>query len=295
MRFSVIVPTYNRPQPLADCLGALARLDYPREQFEVIVVDDGGGTLANAITAGYADRLAVRWLRQAHAGPGIARNLGAGQARGEYLAFTDDDCAPCPDWLSALENRFARAPECLVGGATINGKPANLYASASQLLIDYLYACFFPVGSAPKASAFATSNNMSLPIDRFRALGGFQPVLPSASAEDRDLCYRWQRAGYALCYAPEVRVVHQQQLTLSSFLRQHYTYGRGAYLHRRRQSAAERRSLRVEPLAFYTNLIRYPLAIHARKSWRLAGLLLLAQLANVAGFARERLFGRQQS
>src|SRR5690349_1600870 len=135
MRFSIIIPTYNRPQPLRHCLIALARLDYPRGQFEVIVVDDGSHESLAALVTDFDDCLDVRLLREEHAGPGIARNAGAAQARGEFLVFTDDDCAPFPDWLKALENRVAREPDCLVGGATVNGYPNNIYATASQLLI----------------------------------------------------------------------------------------------------------------------------------------------------------------
>src|SRR5690242_16282570 len=98
MRFSVVVPTYNRPQPLSRCLDALARLYYPREQFEVIVVDDGSTESLAALVKNFQERLDIRYLREEHAGPGMARNVGAAHARGEYLAFTDDDCAPCPDW-----------------------------------------------------------------------------------------------------------------------------------------------------------------------------------------------------
>jgi GT2 family glycosyltransferase len=294
MRFSVIIPTYNRPQALRRCLDALARLDYSRDQFEVIVVDDGSRESLTALVTDFHDGLDLRLLREEHAGPGLARNAGAAQARGEYLTFTDDDCAPFPDWLCALEQRFARDPDCLVGGPTINGNPDNLYATASQMLIDYLLGAFFQKGKATTPSAFVTSNNMAVRAAMFRALGGFRPPLPTASAEDREFCYRWQREGQPLTYAPEVRVVHHQPCTFGGFVRQHYTYGRGAYYLHRREAADARRVLRVEPLRFYTRLIGYPFARRAPQRARLTALLLLSQAANAAGFVRERVFAEQR-
>src|SRR3712207_1403127 len=92
--FSVIVPTYERPAQLAACLGALARLDCPAASFEVIVVDDGSAAAPGRRLDEFRDLLDVRLLTQANAGPAAARNRGASEARGSFLAFTDDDCAP---------------------------------------------------------------------------------------------------------------------------------------------------------------------------------------------------------
>lgn len=82
-RFSVIVPGHGRPGPLAACLRALARQDYPADRYEVIVVDDGSEP---PLGPGDADDPRVRWLRQPHAGPAAARNAGAATARGELLS-----------------------------------------------------------------------------------------------------------------------------------------------------------------------------------------------------------------
>src|SRR5690242_9960611 len=127
--FSIIVPTYERPEQVAACLKALARLKYPRERFEVIIVDDGSQTAPNAAVEFLQGRLHVTLLLQAHAGPAAARNAGAMRARGKYLAFTDDDCLPAPDWLQALTACFDRAPDHLVGGRIINAFPENPYST----------------------------------------------------------------------------------------------------------------------------------------------------------------------
>src|SRR5262245_245410 len=138
-RISIVVPTCNRPNELKRCLTALAAQDLPPADFEVLVVDDGSRESAEVVTAQVRSCTTVRLLRQENAGPAIARNLGAQHARGEFLAFTDDDCEPAPNWLRALLERLRANPRALVGGRTINALVTNKYSATSQLLIDFLY------------------------------------------------------------------------------------------------------------------------------------------------------------
>lgn len=271
---SIIIPTYNRPQPLAACLESLTHLAYPRQRWEVIVVNDGG--CAPPLTV---DLPHLHVLTQANAGPAAARNRGAAQAQGDLLAFLDDDCRPHPHWLDKLAARLAADPDCLAGGQTLNALPRNPYASASQLLIDYLYVYY---NRAPAGPAFFTSNNFALSRDSFRAMGGFDVTFPLAAGEDREFCHRWRRRGGRLAYEPAALVYHAHHLTLRSFARQHFQYGRGAYhFHHRRQERVA-----VEPLPFYTNLVLFPFARAGLsvRSLGLAGLLAGSQLANAAGF-----------
>jgi glycosyltransferase involved in cell wall biosynthesis len=79
-----VIPTYHRPQQLAACLQALTRLDYPLDRFEVILVDDGGGISLDDILAPFREVLCMTLLRQPHAGPAGARNVGAANAKGIF-------------------------------------------------------------------------------------------------------------------------------------------------------------------------------------------------------------------
>ena len=94
--FSIIIPTYNRTAPLTNCLYFLTLLDYPRNCFEVIVVNDGGETKLEAIADTFRNQINLNLITQPHSGPAAARNTGAAKAKGEFLAFTDDDCMPAP-------------------------------------------------------------------------------------------------------------------------------------------------------------------------------------------------------
>lgn len=283
--FSIIIPTFNRPSQLRACLAALGMLEYPRDRFEVIIVDDGGEDCLREVVRPFCDEFLLRLHRQENQGPAAARNAGAALAKGEFLAFTDDDCLPAPGWLSALAHAFAETPDAALGGRTVNALPANPYAIASQLLIDYLYGYF-----AGKADLFFTSNNFAISRRQYLMVGGFDPSLPLAAGEDREFCYRWQRGGGDLRFAPQAVVKHAHALTAVSFWRQHFRYGRGAYRYHQIRAARGERPLRLEPLSFYLDLCRYPLRrFQGAVAVVQTILLFTSQVANAAGFYTARL------
>jgi GT2 family glycosyltransferase len=288
---SVIIPTYDRPAELSRCLCALAAQNYPRDCFEVLVVDDGSVTELND-TGPVHDNLDVTFLRQPHSGPAMARNCGSAHARGSYLAFTDDDCAPAPDWLRSFSASIMRFPDSVLGGRTTNELVSNPYSTASQLLVDYLYARWNPAG---ESAAFFASNNLALPAKCLSAVGGFDPRWHRAAGEDRDLCDRLVGHGYRLIFVRDALVHHAHALTFRTFWRQHFHYGLGAYhLHRVRADRAAGR-LRFEPAAFYLKLIAYPFTqCRPGKAAVLATLLAIAQAANAVGWmaAALRCYGR---
>lgn len=283
--FSIIVPTYNRPTQIAACMAALARLEYPRDRFEVIVVDDGGARQPDDVIAAFRDCLDVKRYRQTNAGPGPARNTGARSARGRILAFTDDDCLPRADWLKTLAARFAAAPApAVIGGSVVNALPENLYAAASQLIVDVGYAYH---NHDPNNARFFTTSNLAVPADRFHEIGGFDESFGTTASEDRELCGRWQHHGYRMIYAPEVVVDHAHALTGRAFVQQHFNYGRGAA---RFQQARARQGWQVfspDP-HYYRVLLRAPFArFPFHQALGLAALLLLSQAIAMAGMASE--------
>jgi len=255
-------------------------------------VDDGSPAPAESTVARFRGRLALTVVRQVRQGPAKARNAGAARARGDYLAFTDDDCTVSPGWLRSLARRLEAAPRCAVGGRTLNALSGNLFSTASQLLVDYLYTRF---NTDPERPFFMASNNLAFPVACFRDVGGFDPAYVRAAGEDRDLCRRWLDSGRRLVHASDAVVHHAHALTLRGFWRQHFNYGRGAYLfhHKRAQGSGSR--IRLEPLSFYLGLLGFPFS---RKDGchpaLLSALLFLAQQATAAGFILE-CFGGQRA
>ena len=259
---SVIVPTHARPEQLANCVAALDELDYPRDRFEVIVVDDVEGE-----------------------GPAAARNRGAGRARGDLLAFTDDDCRPARGWLRGLVDAWAGLADVAVGGRTTNGLPDNAFAAASQTIVDLVYAHYNGNGVGAR---FFASNNFAVPAAAYAAIGGFDERF--TASEDRDFCARWLASGRRLASAPDAVVDHAPRVTFSDFWRRHFDYGRGAYRYHRARPESISRSVRSE-LRFHRRLpaLLGPLlgARSPQNAISLAGLVAAWQIANAAGFAWE--------
>lgn len=281
-RFSIVIPTYNRPERLERCLQSIAQLDFPKNYFEVVVVDDGSLTDIETITKPFQSILSLQLIRQSNAGPASARNTGANQAKGDYLVFTDDDCQPYPDWLTALEEATTRYPNALIGGRTINALESNVFSTASQLLIDYLYQYYNQI--SVEATFFA-SNNFAMPRKIFQEIGGFNTNFPLAAGEDREFCDRWKRSGFPLHYAPSMRIKHAHDLSLFSFWRQHFNYGRGAFVFHLIRCQRNNQKIKVEPFSFYTELILYPFRkLPVLLSFQVSCLLLLSQIGNFIGF-----------
>ena len=112
---SVVIPAYAFPEGLDRLLAALARQEIAA-RFEVLVMDDGSPVPLEPITVRYRDRLNLRYVRLENGGPARARNAGARAAVGQWLAFTDHDCEPAPDWLVHLTCEWERAGPALLGG-----------------------------------------------------------------------------------------------------------------------------------------------------------------------------------
>jgi glycosyltransferase involved in cell wall biosynthesis len=282
---SIVIPTYNRPAQLRHCLAACAEMDYPRERFEIVVVDDGGAIPLDPVVTQFQGKLNLKLLRQNNSGPAGARNSGVAESIGEVLAFTDDDCAPAPDWLRALATQMTAFPGCAVGGRTVNALTDNLCSTASQVLISYLNEYYNRV---PQAARFFPSNNLAFPRNRFLAAGGFDTTYPRAAGEDRELCDRWLHQGMRMVYSPEAVVHHAHALSIRAFVRQHFNYGRGAYCFHRVRARRGAHRMKVEPPSFYAGMFRYPFAHgHGSQAWPIAALLVVAQAANTAGFIWE--------
>lgn len=279
---SIIIPTYNRPGQLSSCLGSLARLDFPKNRYEVVVVDDGSSCSMKSVIEPYRQTMNITLVEQENSGPGIARNNGVAKSQGRFIAFTDDDCKPDLKWLTMFLERLEEDPERMYGGQVFNALDKNIYSTASQLLVDYLYGYY---NAEPEHSQFFTSNNMAMAREVFDEVGGFDTNFPGACGEDRELCDHWRYRGYGLSYAPQAIIHHHHELTFWSFCRQHFAYGSGAIRFRMARIRREQERFRIEPPAFYLGLIGSAWKMKLPRPLSLTALMAISQVANVAGFA----------
>ena len=280
IRFSVVIPTRNRPERLAACLHSFCQLDYPAGAWELIVVNDGGERSFTAVADNLAQSLPLQLLTIPHSGPAAARNAGARQARGELLAFTDDDCQVTPGWLRVFAEGFADGRWHALGGCSRTPFQQNQAELAWQHLTDFLNSFMQDENGD---ALLLISNNVVYRHDIFRKMGGFNESFPLAAAEDMELSYRLMVSGYRQRVLPEAIIWHYHHLTTWGHLKQQFRYGRGGYYFER--ALLERPSRKLRPLylheAFYSTLrqsmrrARLPLSVR--------GLVMAAQLAYKVG------------
>lgn len=286
---SLIVPTFQRPQRVRGLLQSLSALNYPKSQLEILIIDDGSSPSVSQSLGAVPTDLPLRIIRQDNQGPGCARNTGLRFAEGSFVAFTDDDCEPHPDWLLLLAQAHLQHPDACLGGTVINKLAFNPYAEASQQLVHHLYEWY---NRPPTQSRFFTSNNMAFPRQALLDAGAFDPSFRRAAAEDRELCRRWTRQGRPMVWVQDAVVLHSHAMQLGEYVRQHLHYGRGA-LHYRRVLQQDQDHEGILPSAFYWQMLARP--FRTRPGWQapaISALLLLSQVANVAGYFQELLSGR---
>jgi GT2 family glycosyltransferase len=221
---SVVVPSHARHLRLLWLLNALEEqtLDEP---FEVIVVHDYDAATAARVLERHP--LAARGqLRHAAIAPGTGnparqRNIGWRMARGDLVAFTDDDCRPDPNWLRQIVAAARRAPDEPVQGAT---RP-DPFEQAILAAPHVRTLAIEPVGP------FAQTCNMLYPRALLETLDGFDEAFPHAAGEDVDLALRARSTGHEVHGAPDAVVYHAiESHTLPGILRQNLKWRHLAYL-----------------------------------------------------------------
>ncbi len=217
---SVIVCTHNGSHTLQDALASLELLVYP--DFEVILVDDGSTDRTPEIAADFRD---VKYIRIDHAGLSAARNRGAEEARGEILAYTDDDCQVDEDWLTYLALAFERERTGMAGGPNIP-PPARTLAQA----------CIARTPGGPAHVLVSDTEaehvpgcNMAVLRDVWKEVGGFREEY-WAAGDDVDFCWRVMDHGYRIAFHAGAMVWHYRRFTVRAFLNQQKGYGKAEAL-----------------------------------------------------------------
>ena len=241
MRLTAIVPTHNRPDVLRQCLETLAAQDIEPSALEVVVVDDGSPSDIAAVVAGVSDHGAIemRCERQELTGLNGARNRGASVARGDVLAFLDDDTLVSPGWAATLLRAFEREPCAAVGGKVelqLAGPEPEWLTTRRYYLAEY------DLGSEPfwldgdlvdGRDALPVGANCAVRRSDFDVVGGFRSGLDRikdslVSNGDTEFFRRLRAVGGRLRYEPDARVVHcvpADRLTVEYFAKRHHAQG----------------------------------------------------------------------
>lgn len=212
MKTSVVIATRNRRDRLASALGSLREQTLPRDEFEVVVVDDASTDATPALLAEEEARngIVLRTLRQdAPGGPAVARNRGWRESRGDLVAFLDDDMVAEPDWLSRALEEWGRDDSVFLQGATgpIPDEEHRLGPLAYTMDVRELIPEF-------------PTCNIFYPRAMLERLGGFDETFPGPSGEDMDLAWRARGEGATPRFAGEARAYHAVvEMTPAQYLR----------------------------------------------------------------------------
>jgi GT2 family glycosyltransferase len=218
-RISVVVCSYNGSATIQHCMEAILKLRY--QNFEVIVIDDGSTDNTSDIVANYP----VRLFKTTNQGLSAARNLGWQAATGEIVAYIDDDAYPDRDWLTYMASVFETTGFVGVGGPNIHPEGDGLVAECvanspggpTHVLLSDREAEHIP------------GCNMAFRRTALEAVGGFNPIFRVAG-DDVDICWRLQKQGWKLGFAPAAQVWHHSRNSVLRFWKQQKGYGRAEAL-----------------------------------------------------------------
>ncbi len=221
MKYSIIVPVYNRPDEVDELLDSLTR--QTEKDFEVVIVEDGSQKDCRSVVESYGDKLNVVYYAKTNSGPGQSRNYGAERAKGEFLIILDSDVVLPEGYLAAISAELEREPAEAFGG------PDRSHSSFTdtQKAISYSMTSFFTTGGIRGGKKkldkfYPRSFNMGIRRDIYQRLGGFSPM---RFGEDIDFSIRIFKAGCRCRLFPEAWVWHKRRTDFRKFFRQVYNSG----------------------------------------------------------------------
>jgi glycosyltransferase involved in cell wall biosynthesis len=216
IQVSIIIPVLNEERYIRLCLDALCKLDFPQENFEVIVVDNGSTDQTLHIAKSFQGTLSVRILEKRGVYISALRNLGASVAVGQFLAFLDADCLAPRHWLKDA-TRFLRQAEYDVIGA-------HYQIPQDSSWVGRIWHEYREAGKLGEVS-YLPAGDLLLSRDSFLQAGGFDEQLQTN--EDFEFCQRALANNLKIWALPELRVIHLGTAqTLAHFFRKHRWHGK---------------------------------------------------------------------
>ena len=215
MSVSIIVATFNGASRIGNCLDALLSQSGGRDA-EILVVNDGSTDDTADVVASYPG---IHLITQSNAGPAAARNRGVLEARGAIVLFTDDDCVPMSDWLTAMIEPF-RNPDVVGVKGIYRTRQRRLVARFVQLEYEDKYRLMMNLPSID----FIDTYSAGFRRDRFLEMNGYDTTFPLACAEDIELSYRMSARGWVMKFVPAAVVYHTHPDTLQKYLKKKYKF-----------------------------------------------------------------------
>jgi glycosyltransferase involved in cell wall biosynthesis len=300
---TVVVPTRDRPGGARRLVESVLACDWPHDRLEVLIIDsasvaDDVARLGEELEVAGLPVVALRLDRP---GASAARNLGLARARGEIIAFTDDDVVVDPGWLRAISDTFAASQVDVVSGLVL---PLELETPAQHWFEQYggfsvgrglVPRCYDLSANRPDSVVFpwgtaelGSSNSLAFRTSVLRRVGGFDEALGAGTVvrggEDTELLRRVVMAGHTVAFAPEAVAWHEHRRDLAGLRRQLFGYGRGLTASIFKTLLDDPRRLR-DLLRRLPTAVRYALLPSGQKNARKSDFPFTLTLLEVAGMA----------
>ncbi len=310
MKYSIIVPVYNRPDEVDELLQSLCQQEV--KDFEVIIVEDGSSVPCDDVCRKYKEQLDLKYFMKRNSGPGQSRNYGAERASGEWLIVLDSDVVLPPGYLKAVEKAIptpspsrgegslntlpsddatsnanqAPLPSGGAGGGSVGfsafGGPDASHPSFTpvQKAISYSMTSFFTTGGirgGKKKGAldkfYPRSYNMGIRREVYQQLGGFSKM---RFGEDIDFSYRIVEAGYKTALLPDAWVWHKRRTDFRKFFRQVFNSGI-ARINLEKRHPGTMKLVHMLPMVFTVGVLLLSLIALVALVFALIGLLSASQ------------------
>jgi glycosyltransferase involved in cell wall biosynthesis len=221
IRFSIIIPVYNRPDEISELLETLIKQTYPH--FEVVVVEDGSQITCEDAIAPYFNRLDLKYFSKPNEGPGQTRNYGARKASGNYFIFFDSDCLIPVHYMQTVHDHLQQHWLDVYGGPDA----AHPSFTTIQKAISYSMTSFFTTGGIrggdKKVGIFhPRSFNMGFSKEVFEKTKGYSDM---RFGEDLDMSMRIIEAGYQAGLIRDAFVYHKRRTDYRKFFKQVHNSG----------------------------------------------------------------------
>lgn len=220
IKYSVIVPVYNRIDEVRDLLESL--VCQTQKNFEVIIVEDGSTEPCEEIVDNYYGSFHLKYFYKSNEGRSIARNYGIERASGRYFIFFDSDCVIPPDYFAILDRELAKRPLDAFGGPDA----AHSSFTPTQKAISFAMTSFLTTGGIRGGKVqmekfTPRSFNMGYSREVYERVGGFREMF----SEDIDMSTRIRQAGFSIGLIHPAHVYHKRRVDFKKFWRQVYVFG----------------------------------------------------------------------
>ena len=263
MKFSIIIPVYNRPDEIDDLLRSLA--DQSVKNFEVVITEDGSTMPCEEIVEKYSGVIPIKYFFKSNEGRSIARNNSMTQSDGDYFVFFDSDCVIPTTYFETLERMLAMRPcDCFGGPDAAHSSFTDTQKAINFAMTSFLTTGGIRGGKVQMEKFTPRTFNMGFSREVYEKVGGFREMF----SEDIDMSKRVEAAGFTTALIRECPVYHKRRVDFKKFFRQVYVFGMS----------------RITLKLLYPGSLKI---VHALPACFVVGLLALISLGIFVSFSRE--------